>query len=107
MWCQIKGGECNDCVFKCMLENKTTHNTYSMILCTHNSNQICGNLGYYCKDCHMKPITTTTTSIGWQTCPVCNGSGVSQQGGTYNTIPTCPTCNGKRIISTITGNPPQ
>jgi hypothetical protein len=39
----------------------------------------------------------------WQKCPVCNGSGF---GSDYYGS-TCSTCQGARIISEITGLPPE
>ncbi len=50
---------------------------------------------------------TPTPTQGWQRCPICEGTGIYQGQGTFHEIPTCPTCNGKRIISTLTGLPPQ
>lgn len=50
---------------------------------------------------------TPTPTQGWQRCPICEGTGIYQGQGTFSEIPTCPTCNGKRIISTLTGLPPQ
>jgi len=50
---------------------------------------------------------TSTPTQGWQRCPICEGTGIYQGQGTFHEIPTCPTCNGKRIISTLTGLPPQ
>jgi len=44
----------------------------------------------------------------WQKCPICNGSGqVETDGMSTNPYTLCPTCKGWRIISTITGRPPQ
>lgn len=85
------------------------------VRCNKDSNVVCGHLGQYCYDCIMKPIQmpfntvlySTTPQTGWQSCPHCNGTGISQNSGTYNTLPTCTVCNGKKIISTITGQPPQ
>lgn len=45
----------------------------------------------------------------FQKCPVCDGNGEvpNQSRLSNNTITcVCPTCNGKRIISSITGQPP-
>lgn len=43
----------------------------------------------------------------WQKCPLCNGTGQDESWLIHNgTKPECPTCNGKRIINTLTGNPP-
>jgi len=45
--------------------------------------------------------------MSFQKCPICNGTGASSLSGTYSEIPVCPTCGGQRIISEITGLPPQ
>jgi len=86
---------------------------FHQVICSKDGG-ICGHLDKYCDTCPMKPVTTTFNISGsnyenqvWQKCPICFGTGILQQGGTYNTVPTCPTCNGKRIISTLTGNAPQ
>lgn len=50
---------------------------------------------------------STTPTQNWQRCPICEGTGIYQGQGTFSEIPVCPTCNGKRIISTLTGLPPQ
>ena len=89
------------------------------IACARNTGCSCGKDGYFCDGCPTKPITYTGMNwdysndmnlikvIGFQACPVCFGTGVSQNSGTYSTVPTCTVCNGKKIISTITGQPPQ
>ena len=46
----------------------------------------------------------------WQRCPVCEGKGTTPQIGTtqINTAePTCTVCLGRKIISALTGNPPN
>ena len=43
----------------------------------------------------------------WQKCPICKGTGQDESWLVHNgTKSECPTCNGKRIINTLTGNPP-
>lgn len=43
----------------------------------------------------------------WQKCPLCNGTGQDESWLIHDgTKSECPTCNGKRIINTLTGNPP-
>ena len=50
----------------------------------------------------------------WQTCPQCYGTGIDQhlQGITSSIEPSatacmgCPVCKGRRIIGTLTGQPP-
>lgn len=50
----------------------------------------------------------TSSPVMWQTCPVCHGSGVDPNCRIANTaFPPCPTCNGKRIISLLSGLPPE
>jgi hypothetical protein len=44
--------------------------------------------------------------MSWQKCPICEGTGVYPGPGTFSNVPTCPTCKGKRIISTVSGQPP-
>lgn len=43
----------------------------------------------------------------WEKCTICNGKGLDPN---YfinnNNTPKCPVCKGKRIINTLTGNPP-
>ena len=45
----------------------------------------------------------------WQTCPICNGTGIDYvfKGYGVNTSNNCTTCKGKKIISTLTGLPPN
>jgi DnaJ-class molecular chaperone len=43
----------------------------------------------------------------WQKCPICNGTGIN-----YNTLPSltsavCTVCKGTKIISELTGLPPN
>lgn len=43
----------------------------------------------------------------WQKCPICKGTGQDESWLVHNgSKPKCPACNGKRIINTLTGNPP-
>ena len=43
----------------------------------------------------------------WQKCPICKGTGLDSNHLVFNDEPPkCPTCKGKRIINTLTGNPP-
>jgi hypothetical protein len=47
--------------------------------------------------------------VGWQACPVCQGTGVfTMFRDSSSVLPTgtCPVCMGSRIISTVTGLPP-
>ncbi len=47
----------------------------------------------------------------WQKCPICNGEGKvtssSYTTSSFFICSTCPTCNGSRIISELTGLPPN
>lgn len=47
----------------------------------------------------------------WQKCPICNGTGVDDtinySRNVMNTNYPCQTCNGRKIISELTGRPPQ
>lgn len=47
----------------------------------------------------------------WQLCPKCNGAGIVYTewtgSGPFSTTCECDVCNGKKIISVITGLPPQ
>jgi hypothetical protein len=43
----------------------------------------------------------------WQQCPQCKGSGLEPIIGTYSNIPICTVCNGAKIISQLTGLPPN
>ena len=43
----------------------------------------------------------------WQKCPICKGTGLDPNCFIINNNPPkCPVCKGKRIINTLTGNPP-
>lgn len=42
--------------------------------------------------------------MGWQKCPVCDGSGYEFP---YGITCTCSVCKGQKIISDITGLPPH
>ena len=41
----------------------------------------------------------------YQKCPICNGTGIAMTIQSSNSV--CPTCQGKRIISELTGLPPN
>lgn len=41
----------------------------------------------------------------FQKCPICYGSGMMYEVNKQSQ--PCPTCNGKRIISEVTGKPPE
>ena len=91
-----------------------TQQNFHQVRCTKDSsNRICGDGNMYCFDCQMKPLDGIAYTYYfpqqhlWQTCPLCGGTGLTPIPGTYNIIPACPTCKGKRIISTLTGLPPQ
>ena len=43
----------------------------------------------------------------WQKCPICLGTGIDKSNVTFNKKNKCPTCDGKKVINTITGNPPN
>lgn len=43
----------------------------------------------------------------WQQCTQCKGSGLEPIIGTYSSIPKCDVCNGAKIISQLTGLPPN
>lgn len=43
----------------------------------------------------------------WQLCPKCNGSGAAYSPFSNGTSAVCDVCDGKKIISVITGLPPQ
>ena len=43
----------------------------------------------------------------WQKCPICLGTGIDNSIIIFNKVIKCTTCDGKKIISTITGNPPN
>lgn len=45
--------------------------------------------------------------MSWQKCPLCKGSGVDPNPGTYASIPICDVCKGAKIISELTGLPPN
>ena len=43
----------------------------------------------------------------WEKCPICKGTGQDESWLVHNGGKLkCPACNGKRIINTLTGNPP-
>ena len=43
----------------------------------------------------------------WEKCTICKGTGLDPNCFIINNnTPKCPVCNGKRIINTLTGNPP-
>ena len=42
----------------------------------------------------------------WQKCPICLGTGVDNNIIIFNKEIKCTACDGKKIINTITGNPP-
>ena len=42
----------------------------------------------------------------WEKCTICNGKGLDPNYFINNNTPKCPVCKGKRIINTLTGNPP-
>ena len=42
----------------------------------------------------------------WQKCPICYGTGIDKCIEGYTNTVTCNLCNGKRIIDTLTGEPP-
>lgn len=43
----------------------------------------------------------------FQNCPHCNGTGLEQYGTHGTSSPTCTVCNGQKIISSLTGFPPN
>ena len=43
----------------------------------------------------------------WQKCHVCLGTGVDNNIIIFNKEIKCTACDGKKIINTITGNPPN
>ena len=45
--------------------------------------------------------------VNWQTCPLCNGTGIKSTPGMSTGCPPCEVCEGKRIINLITGKPPK
>lgn len=46
--------------------------------------------------------------MSWQKCPICNGDGqVNNNFSTSSIYKICPLCDGKRIISELTGLPPN
>lgn len=80
-------------------------------ICGRDKFSTCGVNGSYCNECPFKPYAYSKNmnlinSTGFQSCPVCLGTGISQNAGTYNEIPICTVCNGKKIISVTTGHPP-
>ena len=45
--------------------------------------------------------------MGFQKCPVCNGTGKLINTLSSSTYKICDTCNGEKIISELTGLPPK
>ena len=43
----------------------------------------------------------------WQKCPICLGTGIDNSIIIFNKEIKCSTCDGKKVINTITGNPPN
>jgi hypothetical protein len=43
----------------------------------------------------------------WQKCPICNGSGKVANILSSSSFEVCSTCNGSKIISKLTGLPPN
>jgi Zn-finger nucleic acid-binding protein len=43
----------------------------------------------------------------WQKCPICNGTGKTQNTSSSSSFDICSTCNGAKIISELTGLPPS
>lgn len=43
----------------------------------------------------------------YQKCPICHGTDIDKVSAYTSDDPTCPACKGKRIISKITGKPPN
>ena len=43
----------------------------------------------------------------WQKCPICNGTGKIHNTSLLASFDVCSTCNGTKIISELTGLPPQ
>lgn len=43
----------------------------------------------------------------WQKCPICNGTGRVSDYVSSSTSTICRTCNGHKIISELTGLPPN
>lgn len=43
----------------------------------------------------------------WQKCPICDGTGIIYENNTTTVYSSCPHCLGQRVISTVTGLPPN
>ena len=43
----------------------------------------------------------------WQKCPICNGTGRTHNTLSSSSFDICSTCNGTKIISELTGLPPN
>ena len=84
---------------------------YMSVLCPHKRGQTSELCDRLCEDCPFskQPQVEITYSSGlWQCCPKCAGEGiVSTKGLSSATTEKCDVCNGKKIISKITGLPPQ
>jgi len=89
---------------------------YFTIICTHSfddktCSELRGSLSE-CIKCEQNTVpntyyTFTSTSVGWQVCPLCNGTGIQPAPVIYNTPDICTICKGKKIISIATGLPPN
>lgn len=58
----------------------------------------------------FQPVEQVTLQHYWQLCPKCAGTGTMMQmlpGYVVSTHAICDLCNGKKIISSLTGQPPQ
>lgn len=84
---------------------------YLATICKYEQGICCGDVGTsgYCADCPFDYSKQQLTySPVWQLCPKCAGSGRAMNYDLQipTTWDTCDVCNGKKIISTITGQPP-
>ena len=68
---------------------------------------------YNCEKCfpsHPIPDSPKEPKLSkagyWQSCPICNGSGVIYTILSTSLTEKCTVCNGKKIISTLNGLPP-
>ena len=43
----------------------------------------------------------------WQKCPICDGTGRTQNTNSTSSYSVCSTCNGSKLISRLTGLPPN